>query len=365
MSTHTYWRVYAAANASSPLGAAISCAELEMHSTGGGGNICSGGTAISDCYYPGYPPANAFDGNVNTLWSGENGSPNWLGYHFASPVNVVEIKWTARNDSQYAQSPTSMFLQFSDDGVNWLCYQQSDTTATWASAGQAQTFGFASPYTWPAGPYVGVGSGTTFNPSDLAGSPNTPVLSGGNLTMTGNGSGGASGNSWARGIRSQSAAKLYFEFAFISSTGEGLRDAVGIANSGTPFSGANNLAHFGASGQIFVNTQQIATNHFLTFTGACTIGIAVNGYTNQCWCRVDGGYWNASSSADPVAGVGGVSISAITTPWFPIGNVTGNSTHGIKINSSGPFCMPVPTGYFPGWPSYLASGGQLAMLNII
>lgn len=71
----------------------------------------------------------------------------------------------------------------------------------------------------------------------------------------------------------------------------------------------------------------------------------------QVFFRLNGGEWNGSPSADPVANVGGIDLSAMAgTPMLP--TVQGTGDAGITVNLGGTsFGSPVPTGYTAGWPS--------------
>jgi hypothetical protein len=115
--THAYWAINILANGD---GTYAEAAELEMHSSIGGSNICSGGTPIASSYYGGDVPANAFDGNLATVWASSGAAyPQWIGYQFASPVGpIVEFVWTP--GSGYGnRSPSSFQVIYSDDGSTW------------------------------------------------------------------------------------------------------------------------------------------------------------------------------------------------------------------------------------------------------
>lgn len=117
---HAYWRVnISAANNH------CSIAELEMAATAGGVNQCTGGVAIASDHYPstsGYTffPAQAFDGSFDHgthSWAALNSGYGWIGYHFADPTVVTEVRICPRNDG--AQSPRNFTIEWSDDGITW------------------------------------------------------------------------------------------------------------------------------------------------------------------------------------------------------------------------------------------------------
>ena len=135
--SHRYWSVYVSVTSS---GSAAACAELEFHSTAGGGNIITGGTPTASTVNNGYVAANCFDGNPATFWNSGGQPPQWVGYDFGSgnSVSVEEIKWTSRAD--YAlYNPLSFAMQFSDDGTNWSAAWSQTGISGWTN-GSSQTF---------------------------------------------------------------------------------------------------------------------------------------------------------------------------------------------------------------------------------
>lgn len=76
--------------------------------------------------------------------------------------------------------------------------------------------------------------------------------------------------------------------------------------------------------------------------------------------KVGSGVWNGNPSADPVANVGGIDLSAmVSIPMIP--TVQGTGDQGILVNfgASG-FAGSVPSGYTAGWP---AAGGGFTTLS--
>ncbi len=130
------WRVFMDGNDGDP-NDNTAIAELEFHSTVGGANIISGGTATASSDYSGTSVPLAIDGNITTFWA-SNAQPCWYEYAFASPVVVLEVKITTRDDTYYLQGPGNVHLQYYN-GTAWI-----DATVweniSWTSAGQAQTF---------------------------------------------------------------------------------------------------------------------------------------------------------------------------------------------------------------------------------
>lgn len=116
--THAYWRVNVTSANSH-----CSIIELEMATSAGGANVCTGGTVIASGQYAGaqHDPAWAFDGILNNdgnTWASDTAQSGWLGYHFAAPVWIDEMRIAGRVVSA-RQSPRNFSLQWSDDGVTW------------------------------------------------------------------------------------------------------------------------------------------------------------------------------------------------------------------------------------------------------
>ena len=134
---HLYWRILE--NTSTSQGA-LSAAEISMAATNGGANQCTGGTAFASSTYGGYPASNAFDGDPSTFWSSNGNSIGvYIGYQFASPVDVVELVILPRPDYLAdGQGFRNFSLQYSDDGVTYTTAATFDA-ATW-SVGVSQTF---------------------------------------------------------------------------------------------------------------------------------------------------------------------------------------------------------------------------------
>jgi len=138
-SGHRFWRVNVPSTGD---GNYVSCAKLALHSAIGGADVAIGGTAMTGSNYDSinHPASYCFDTNASTWWASALGLPGWVGYDFGSgnAVNIVEFQWTARNDCCANQSPSSYFVQFSDDGATWTTYWVG-TSSGW-SLGQSQTF---------------------------------------------------------------------------------------------------------------------------------------------------------------------------------------------------------------------------------
>ena len=124
----TRWRLYFPHGAPTILEEAA-LAELTLHSTVGGPNLCTGGGAYASSFYGG-TPAQAFDGDTHTYWrSALPGlAPHWLEYTL--PVGAAVVQYsitTVRAVETSANTPLSWYLQYYDT-----------PSGTWANA-DAQT----------------------------------------------------------------------------------------------------------------------------------------------------------------------------------------------------------------------------------
>ena len=134
--SHTHWRLVCLESTVPAI------AELEYHSTVGGANQATGGTASASTVYGGFLPAeNAFDGNPSTMWSSSTSNIEWLQFQKSGGFSVAEFKLTARNDSYPFTTPNKMVLRFSDDGSQFTTMLNPPDTvgASWAS-GESRTF---------------------------------------------------------------------------------------------------------------------------------------------------------------------------------------------------------------------------------
>lgn len=136
LGTHAYWAIFIGrGNANNR--AAI--AEVEMRSSIGGSNLCTGGTPTG----PGGTAANAFDSNGSTWWESVSeqrplGAPR-IGYQFASPVEIAEVVLT--NNSNAAMLSGYGVLAWSDDGTTYTPVAPAFALSTSAS-GSVTVSGF-------------------------------------------------------------------------------------------------------------------------------------------------------------------------------------------------------------------------------
>ncbi|WP_244911991.1 SPRY domain-containing protein [Burkholderia aenigmatica] len=183
---------------------------------------------------------------------------------------------------------------------------------------------------------------TTFNPGYKHSSI---TLSGGNLVAT-----FATTQAVALGTVGYAAGKHYFEIAFTSGSSSG-NASVGIAPSNEPLSsqvGYNDnsgaIAAFQTSGNVYLNGSKVAAVSGYSNAND-VIGVAVDSDRKLVWFRSNGGQWNASSTADPASGTGGLAYTQ-TGNMFPA--VCTDSSAVFTANFSGNFAATIPTG-FKAW----------------
>jgi hypothetical protein len=140
---HRYWRLYISANYSQN-SVYTSFAEVELRAVMGGPDMTVPGGAVSASAQNssnGQGVANSTDDSASTVYSSYSGTlPNvWWQYDFGAgnARQIVEVAITARNDSYWAEAPSTFFLQYSDDGAAWntawairgAAWQQGQTQA--------------------------------------------------------------------------------------------------------------------------------------------------------------------------------------------------------------------------------------------
>ncbi len=124
MAVSNQWRVYITANNGN--GTFTGVAELEMASEPGGIDLCEGGTPISSSDHGTFGKDRAFDGILNSTtfgWITLSGqiAPAWIGYEFASPVQIQEFRIFSNEDGLAGgnDEPRDFVLQYFDGSV-WV-----------------------------------------------------------------------------------------------------------------------------------------------------------------------------------------------------------------------------------------------------
>jgi hypothetical protein len=201
---------------------------------------------------------------------------------------------------------------------------------------------------------------TTLNPADKGADI---TLSGGNLTASGT----AVTNSELCRATGSASVKFYFEvtcttFASGGNSGIGLctASAVGSTLGSGPVQGA--LVYSG--GALFAAS--VNSGKGIASIQGHIVQIAVDGAGKLFWARNVGvGAWNTSTSGtdDPATGVGGVSFSSLTGPFFPVVCFKAASLCTVTTNfGATTFAGIIPAGYTPAGYSFGAGQARAMVL---
>lgn len=136
MALSTQWRVYITDNHGSASYTGL--AELEMADAVAGANLCTGGTPISSSSHGSYGEERAFNGlHTNpgdygwiTSGSGATRLPSWIGYQFATAVQIREFRIWSNEDGLTGgnDDPRDFVLQYYDDQLaDWVSTDASYT----------------------------------------------------------------------------------------------------------------------------------------------------------------------------------------------------------------------------------------------
>jgi Fibronectin type III domain len=213
--------------------------------------------------------------------------------------------------------------------------------------------------------YVLGGHNTSLNPSDLT----HCTLSSGNLTATHDGTGSFGG---VRALDGQSTGKFYFEWQInsLSIGSGGSTTGVGLATCAYTLGQSPAISYqplialscpannYLGSGHWHMSVWANGANPIFNISGFDTtvqpFGIAVDVDAQMIWvyCASDG-YWNASATANPATGTGGISFSDMGAVLVvPVVNLNGATSDSITVNfGATAFTNSVPSGFIPGWPS--------------
>lgn len=166
---HEYWRVFISAVAGGGGVEYTSADEVEMRESVGGASVCTGGAIIasSEVDLGGNGRASeAYDGSLFTYWVSELSPPQWIGYHFASAKEIVEI--AIHNPADDPGNPEALSLEYSDDGIGWTS-ADNWSGAAWPTAGW-QVF------TRSAISYGATAAGTPRRPSGASAAHHAPPI---------------------------------------------------------------------------------------------------------------------------------------------------------------------------------------------
>jgi hypothetical protein len=131
MAGHSYWRIYCAEN---NVNSWSSVGDIWMAESPGGDDVCVGGSSFSSDG----DGHEAFDRDQNTYWATPHGNNLWIGYHFPTPVDIVEV--TLRMDTEYlGQCFKRFWVEWSDDGTTWTRHFGVPNASGW-SRHETRTF---------------------------------------------------------------------------------------------------------------------------------------------------------------------------------------------------------------------------------
>lgn len=144
MAAHRYWRLRTATQNDGAFSGnlLVLLTEVEMRTSVGGADQCSGGTAIGQKGFAtgtSEDPPSAFDNNTGTFWQGwfnntaDNTHPRpcAIGYDFGAgnEKDIVEVGVSA-HASYLTRTPRTFVVESSDDGVEWA-FEWLVTCKTW------------------------------------------------------------------------------------------------------------------------------------------------------------------------------------------------------------------------------------------
>lgn len=135
MAAHVYWRLNIAGT---DTGSTLTLAEIELHTSVGGANVATGGTATAQSG----TAANAFDANNATNWALSSGTVGWIQYQFASAQDIVEHCVTAPSATM-TNAPSRWTIQYSDNGSSWTTDAIVNSQTAWTS-NEKRTFTHSS-----------------------------------------------------------------------------------------------------------------------------------------------------------------------------------------------------------------------------
>lgn len=147
---------------------------------------------------------------------------------------------------------------------------------------------------------------TAFNSGDAV------TFSNGNLTVQSTGT----TNIIARSSTSKASGKVYIEIDDIigaASLGAGISTSAAPHSGTTLFSDTHSVC-WAKNGNVTVKGTFVTA--VAAYTTGDVLGFAIDFDAALIWFRKNNGTWNASGTADPSTGTGGISFSSITGPFY-------------------------------------------------
>lgn len=180
---------------------------------------------------------------------------------------------------------------------------------------------------------------TTFNPADLA----NVTLTNANLSAAAPAAIGG-----VRGTGSHTSGKNYWEYTITAISSNGLAVGIALLSASLSAGTTTGVAVLTRVGTIFINGSNLGSLGIRAVNDV--IGVAVDFTAGLIWFRVaPSGLWNASGTADPATGTGGISISALSGALYPV-FVNGQAGDAVTANfGATAFTGSVPSGFTSGF----------------
>lgn len=159
-------------------------------------------------------------------------------------------------------------------------------------------------------------------------------------------SGGSGTASLLRSNTSHTSGKYYFEMTFLSAAslsnvGVGVDNGVEALTSPGGVSGS--VLWLGTGAVNYNGSQSVFT--VSSFAVDDVLGVAVDITDSLIWFRDNAGNWNASGTANPATGAGGISIPGVTGGnVYAFAQLTATS-NSVSANFGGPFVNAAPSGF--------------------
>ena len=132
-------------------------------------------------------------------------------------------------------------------------------------------------------------------------------------------------------------------------------DAIGIANHNANLnnyigSDTNSLG-YEQTGQVWYNGNPIASG-LSTWGLNDVIDVAVDNSNSTIWFRVNGGYWNNNSNADPATNNGGITIYGLSGQYFTVNINSQNGPSYISLQLQSVYNVPAGFTFCGPKPSF-------------
>lgn len=243
----------------------------------------------------------AVDMDSQLVWMRVNGS-NWNANASADPV-------TGLGGASFAHMGpvgTPMYLAWNANLPSGAVRTLLVPASSWAGTPPAGYKQFPAFFTG-AGAYNPT---VTLNPNDA----DTSIILASNFTT-------AIGAADFKSVRTSptfaSPTKVYFEAVIVNRSTTTGSDAVGIANSSASLTGWDaNAILASIDSQVYKNSVSQGNTGKVAVEGD-VIGICFDASNGNFWCRVNGGNWNNSGTANPAIATGAIA-SGITGPFSVI-----------------------------------------------